>query len=392
MHSATDNAVLLVSQAMPAPLSLRADAFIAAATAKGIRKDLALDAYHAFYRTGPSACAGTPWESAVPQPVKVLTTDSDEGPVHKFLLPVKGNAKPATPSRIDGPATSATNPLTVLDSHQGLETESVVIPMATRSGSRTYTLCVSSQVGCAMNCGFCETAQMGLIRSLDTAEIVQQWYAAKHHLGHEIKNIVFMGMGEPLDNPEAVLGTIGVLTDHHGPALAMRHITISTVGRLDGLDMLREQVQHHGWKQLNLAVSVNAPNETIRSQIMPINRAMPLAKLVEMLENWPLKSSKAICAEYVLIPGVNDADEHADQLCDLLRNVRCCVNVIPYNPRRNSPWPAPEEASVERFLRRLEANGQFCKRRRTKGRDTMAACGQLGNENIRKRRYVSTEN
>ncbi|MFI4855309.1 MAG: 23S rRNA (adenine(2503)-C(2))-methyltransferase RlmN, partial [Phycisphaerales bacterium JB065] len=281
-----------------------------------------------------------------------------------------------------------TNPLTVLDSQRGLETESVVIPMATRSGSRTYTLCVSSQVGCAMNCGFCETAQMGLIRSLDTAEIVQQWYAARHHLGHEIKNIVFMGMGEPLDNPEAVLGTIGVLTDHHGPALAMRHITISTVGRLDGLAMLRQRVQNHGWKQLNLAVSINAPNETIRSQIMPINRAMPLAKLVEMLESWPLKSSKAICAEYVLIPGVNDADEHADQLCELLKNVRCCVNVIPYNPRRDSPWPAPEEESVERFLRRLESNGQFCKRRRTKGRDTMAACGQLGTENIRGRRYV----
>jgi 23S rRNA (adenine2503-C2)-methyltransferase len=260
--------------------------------------------------------------------------------------------------------------------------------MATRSGSRTYTLCVSSQVGCAMGCGFCETAQMGLIRSLDAGEIVQQWYAAKHHLGHTIKNIVFMGMGEPLDNAAAVLRTIEVLTGHHGPALAMRHITISTVGRLDGLAMLRERVQDHGWKQLNLAVSVNAPNEEIRSSIMPINRGMPLAKLVEMLEGWPLKSSKAICAEYVLIPGVNDGDEHADQLCALLKNVRCCVNVIPYNPRRDSPWPAPEEESVERFLRRVESNGQFCKRRRTKGRDSMAACGQLGNEKIRGRRYV----
>ncbi|XHC24341.1 MAG: 23S rRNA (adenine(2503)-C(2))-methyltransferase RlmN [Phycisphaerales bacterium] len=390
MPAATDNAVQLVSEAMPAPLSLRAEDFVAGAVAQGIRRDLALDAYHAFYRVGPQACVGTAWEHAVPRPVKVLTTESDEGPVHKFLLPVKGNAKPAKPSRIAGPETSANNPLPVLDSHGGLETESVVIPMATRSGSRTYTLCVSSQVGCAMNCGFCETAQMGLIRSLEVGEIVQQWYAAKHYLGEEIKNIVFMGMGEPLDNPEAVLGTIGVLTDHHGPALAMRHITISTVGRLDGLAMLRERVQDHGWKQLNLAVSVNAPNEVIRSQIMPINRAMPLAKLVQMLEEWPLKSSKAICAEYVLIPGVNDQDEHADELSALLKNVRCCVNVIPYNPRRDSPWPAPEEESVERFLRRLESNGQFCKRRRTKGRDTMAACGQLGNEKIRGRRYVGS--
>lgn len=229
---------------------------------------------------------------------------------------------------------------------------------------------------------------MGLVRSLTPDEIVGQWFAARHHLGHEISNIVFMGMGEPLDNIEAVLQAIRVLTDHRGPALAMSGVSISTVGRLDGLARLREQVCSTGWRKLNLAVSINAPNDEIRSRIMPINRAMPLAELVRMLEGWPLRSSAAICAEYVLIPTVNDAPEHADELAALLAGVRCCINVIPYNPRRNSPWPAPEETAVAAFIDRLREHGAYVKRRRTKGRDTMAACGQLGAAEIRRRRLV----
>jgi 23S rRNA (adenine2503-C2)-methyltransferase len=257
-----------------------------------------------------------------------------------------------------------------------------------RGDEVSHTLCVSSQVGCAMGCEFCETAQMGLIRNLTVSEITQQWWAAKHHLGVHCRNIVFMGMGEPLDNPAAVLGAIEVLTDHHGAALGMKRISISTVGRLDGLAMLRDKINEHGWKRLNLAVSINAPNDAIRSQIMPINRAVPLGQLIPMLETWPTRAGGAICCEYVLIPGVNDAPEHADELTHLLRDVRCCVNVIPYNPRRDSPWPAPDEKTVDMFLARLEAAGQFCKRRVTKGRESMAACGQLGNENIRKRKLV----
>ncbi|MEM1166839.1 MAG: 23S rRNA (adenine(2503)-C(2))-methyltransferase RlmN [Planctomycetota bacterium] len=303
----------------------------------------------------------------VPRPSRIIESEGPEGLTRKFLLPVAGTTQ----------------------SGGELETESVIIPMRTRGRVRlTHTLCVSSQVGCAMGCDFCETAQMGLIRSLEPWEIVQQWWAATYHLGAEIKNIVFMGMGEPLDNAANVVRAIEVLTHHLGPSVAMKNITISTVGRLDGLAMLRDRVRRHGWKKLNLAVSINAPNDAIRSRIMPINRAMPLGELVGMLEDWPLVAGKGIMAEYVLIPGVNDADEHADELASLLRGVRACVNVIPYNPRRDSPWPAPDEGEVDRFLHRLEANGQFCKRRRTKGRDTMAACGQLGNERIRRRRFV----
>ena len=354
------------------PLGWTHAAFVEAARDRGERPGAASGRYAEFYREGRGDPAPTP-------PHRVLESDSPEGVVRKFLLRVPG-----------APVRPGSRALPVLG-EQDLETESVVIPMQTRSGDRTFTLCVSSQVGCAMGCEFCETAQMGLLRSLSAAEIVAQWWAATHHLGERVKNVVFMGMGEPLDNLDETLRAIECLTDHRGPAVPMSNITVSTVGRVREMRRLRERVAQHGWKRLNLAVSVNAPNDEIRDRIMPMNRAAPMDELVETMERWPVRNSSAICAEYVLIPGVNDADEHADELAKRLRNVRCCVNVIPYNPRRNSPWPAPREEDVERFLRRLESAGQFCKRRRTKGRDSMAACGQLGNERIRKRKLVEAE-
>lgn len=347
--------------ALPTPLGLTHAQFVLRARGAGVSPNAAGAAYTQFFRA-PSPEG--PW--SLPAPARVMTTESDEGEVRKFTLRV--------PGKVGGAAVD-------------LETESVVIPMRRRHET-THTLCVSSQVGCAMGCTFCETAQMGLLRSLSAAEIVAQWHAATFALGATIRNIVFMGMGEPLDNLDEVLAAIEVLIEQRGAALGVRRMTISTVGRLDGLARLRERVAQPGWRQLNLAVSINAPNDAIRSQIMPINRAMPLGELVRVLESWPLRASGAICAEYVLIPGVNDAPEHADELSALLRGVRCCVNVIPYNPRRDSPWPAPGEDLVDQFLHRLESNGQFCKRRRTKGRDTMAACGQLGSEAIRGRKLV----
>jgi 23S rRNA (adenine2503-C2)-methyltransferase len=364
----------------PDPLAMTHAAFADAAAAFGVSRERALAAYASFFRTGSADEHRLPFPMpAVPQPVQVHASQSPEGEVRKFLLRVPRDAESINRR---APGTPGDNRLP-----DDLETESVIIPMAHRGG-RSFTLCVSSQVGCAMGCRFCETAQMGLIRSLHPREIVAQWLAATHALGASIKNIVFMGMGEPLDNPHAVLDAIAVLTDHRGPAVPMKNITISTVGRLDGLALLAERIRQDGWKRLNLAVSVNAPNDEIRSSIMPINRAMPLGELIPVLANWPMRSSSAICCEYVLIPGVNDAPEHADELAALLKPVRCCVNVIPYNPRRDSPWPAPTEEATWAFLRRLESHGQFCKYRRTKGRETMAACGQLGNEKIRGRRLV----
>jgi 23S rRNA (adenine2503-C2)-methyltransferase len=272
----------------------------------------------------------------------------------------------------------------------GLETESVLIPMAGRGRHRldgtTRTLCVSSQVGCAVGCTFCETAQMGLLRNLDAAEIVAQWFAAAHVLGEPPKNIVFMGMGEPMDNLDAVLQAIRVLCDHDGAALAASSIAVSTAGRVDGMRRYGELVREPGFHKLNLAVSLNAPNDAVRGAIMPITQRHPMAELRAAMAAFPRRPGAAICIEYVLIPGVNDADGHCDELCDYLRGLRCALNVIPYNPRRDSPWRAPTEAEVARFVDRAIANRQFVRRRQTKGRSVMGACGQLGNPGLRGRR------
>jgi 23S rRNA (adenine2503-C2)-methyltransferase len=282
----------------------------------------------------------------------------------------------------------------VLRHEDGLETESVLIPMP-RSTGTTTTLCVSSQVGCAMGCRFCETAQMGLLKNLRADQIVHQWFAATHRVQRSaerpVKNIVFMGMGEPTDNIDEVIQAIRVLTDHDGAKVPASNIAISTVGNPDGIARIGDLVRENGFHRLNLALSLNAPNDEIRSQIMPVNKAWPMARLKEALLAFPRFSQAAFCVEYVLIPGVNDRDEHCDEVCAFLREVRCSLNVIPYNPRRYSPWPAPDEASVDRFIARAVANGQFTKRRGTKGRNVMAACGQLGNERIRNRRMVGDD-
>jgi 23S rRNA (adenine2503-C2)-methyltransferase len=339
------------------PLSLTADAFAAAyRSVKGDKRVL----YRQLFREG--AALGLAVD--LPPVARELRSESPEGEVIKFILGI--GSQNGTP----------------------LETESVLIPMIGRQGVSTYTLCVSSQVGCAMGCTFCETAQMGLIRSLAPQEIVAQWFTAAHVLGIRPKNIVFMGMGEPLDNFDNVIAAIAVLTDHNGAHVAMNKITVSTVGRIDGLKKLAAKIHEPGWHRLNLAVSINAPNDEVRSQIMPINRGMPMGELREVLLNWPKYGGAKICIEYVLIPGVNDAPEHARELAEYVAPLPACVNLIPYNPRRNSPWAAPAEADVTRFMEWLAAAGAYVKRRRTKGRDMMGACGQLGNPEIRRRKHI----
>lgn len=357
----------------PDPLSLSAAEFAAASVAAGLKggRAGALERYARVYREGVTDDPLAP--VALPEVGRVLESDSPEGRVVKFTLRVPGR---------DGEIGA-------------LETESVIIPMIGKRGVRTHTLCVSSQVGCAMGCGFCQTAQMGLLRNLTTREIMAQWFTARHvfrpaHMG----NLVFMGMGEPMDNLDAVIGAITILGDHRGPALARNRITVSTVGRVDGIARLAQLVHRHGWHRLSLAVSLNAPSDEVRSRIMPINRAVPMSRLREAIERWPIYGGAKICLEYVLIPGVNDAPEHAAQLGDFVLGrgayagrprLPGLVNVIPYNPRDNSPWEAPTEDAVDLFLLWLAEEGVYAKRRRTKGRDTMAACGQLGNPALRRR-------
>jgi len=261
----------------------------------------------------------------------------------------------------------------------GLETESVVIPM------RHYkTLCVSSQVGCKMGCRFCETAQMGFLRNLTAGEIVAQVFTARHVLNEPIENIVFMGMGEPTDNLDAVIAAVRVLSDQRGFSIPLGSITISTVGNVPGIlrlaKLAEKPLSEGGLRHLRLAVSLNAPTDAIRSDLMPINGSWRMEELKAALKQWPLpRPQDFLFAEYVLIAGVNDAREDALALVDYLRDLRAVVNLIPYNPRRESPYARPTPEGVSAFFRTLMDAGQACRIRGTKGDSAMAACGQLGN-------------
>ena len=299
-----------------------------------------------------------------------ITRRDDEGGLIKFCLPAGSQ------------------------SGQALETESVIIPMNSYRGTSWYTLCLSSQVGCRMGCTFCETGRMGLLRNLSAAEIVRQRVVARplmldgqppakghfHYFGDGIQNIVFMGMGEPLDNLDAVVQSIRVLSEPAGLNFPHAQITVSTVGRIDGLRRLAAL----NWPNLRIAISLNAPNDWLREQLMPVNKAMPLADLQRALLEYPLARKGLFLIEYVLLKDVNDALEHADQVAAWCRPLRCVVNLIPYNPQRGAPYATPSDDTIQRFLHRLRSHGIFVKRRVTQGRDLMGACGQLGNPEVRR--------
>ena len=266
----------------------------------------------------------------------------------------------------------------LLSHADGAETESVIMPIEGRSGHIRHTLCLSSQVGCAMGCTFCQTASMGRVRQLTTAEIVAQWHHATHELGAAITNVVFMGMGEPMDNLPAVLNAIRVLTDHNAAAIPPSKIGVSTVGHAGGIREFTRFMQQPGMHQVRLAVSVNAPDEATRGSIMPITRAVSMAALREAMQHWTESGGRPILVEYVLIPGVNDHPDAPTMLADWLGELPCRVNVISYNPKVDSPWPAPDEGDVEAFINAVSVLGLPVNRRRTMGRGVMAACGQLG--------------
>jgi 23S rRNA (adenine2503-C2)-methyltransferase len=251
----------------------------------------------------------------------------------------------------------------------GLTAETVIIPMA-----RHTTVCVSSQVGCRMGCRFCETARWGLQRPLSTSEIVAQVYTVKVTMGMNVRNVVFMGMGEPLDNFDQVVHAIRVMEDQRGLNIAKRRITVSTAGLVDGIRRLAAL----DWPQLKLAVSLNAADDALRSLLMPINRRHNLAALKQALLNYPLARGNVLLIEYVLIKDVNDQPEHARRLADYLRDLPVRLNLIAYNPRHGSPLKAPSESEVNQFLQCLIEQKIFVRLRKSKGDPIWAACGQLG--------------
>lgn len=267
----------------------------------------------------------------------------------------------------------------VLGLSDGYEIECVFIPM----GGEKYTLCISSQVGCKMGCAFCETARLGLIRKLDTSEIIAQLYVARFELGWDFKNVVFMGMGEALDNYEAVVQAIRVMNDPGGLGMAQERITVCTVGHAEGIRRLAGE----GFKRLNLSISLNAVEDALRREIMPIHRRFDLRAVQEALIAYRPRESFAFGVNYCLMPGINDREEDARGVAEFCAPIgRALVNIIPYNPGNQPLTRAPSEEETERFIGLLRAQGLVVRRRLTKGRSVMAACGQLGNVGLRERR------
>jgi 23S rRNA (adenine2503-C2)-methyltransferase len=247
--------------------------------------------------------------------------------------------------------------------------EAVFMP---RDGRQT--ICISTQAGCAVDCHFCLTAQLGLIRNLTAGEVVGQVLVAleenREHLAPQT-NVVLMGQGEPLLNYDATMAAVRILLDPKGLALAPRHVTLSTSGIVPGIERLgKEKIRP------SLAISLNASSDEQRNALMPINRKYPLAVLLEACQKYPLRAREYFTFEYVLLGGVNDTPEDARRVVRLVAHIRAKVNLIPWNPG-NLPYRAPTAESIEEFQRILVDKGVPTFVRYSRGQDVFAACGQL---------------
>ncbi len=249
------------------------------------------------------------------------------------------------------------------------------------------TLCLSTQYGCAMGCVFCASGRAGLQRGLTAAEVLTQILLARDHLepGEVLRNLVFMGMGEPLHHYEETKRALQLIIHPDGLGMSPRRVTVSTVGLVPGIEKLGRDF--HG--KIGLAVSLHAPNDELRSKIVPINERYPIARLMAALRSYPLPPRRRITIEYTLIQGQNDGLEHAQQLCRLLAGLRAKVNLIPMNPVAGSELRG--SAHVERFRRVLAEARVSCSVRRRRGDDVDAACGQLAlsGELLRPRRALA---
>ena len=247
--------------------------------------------------------------------------------------------------------------------------ESVFIP-----DTPAMTFCISTQVGCAMACGFCLTGKMGLLRNLTAGEIVGQVRVLADALAMRDArfNIVLMGMGEPLHNYDETMKALRILADEHGFALSPRRITLSTVGLLPALEKLaREPVMP------NLAISLHAPTDAQRGELVPINRKYGIGDIIAACKRFPLNRRSRITFEYVLLAGVNDRPEDARRLAKLLAGVKSKVNLIPLNAAPGIPFERPSDEAIDRFARILSERGLIVSVRKSRGRDIRAACGQL---------------
>ncbi len=261
----------------------------------------------------------------------------------------------------------------LLEVGNGNSIEAVFIPEDNRG-----TLCISSQVGCALECSFCSTGRQGFNRNLSVAEIIGQLWWANKSLGRDpkgeriISNVVMMGMGEPLLNFDNVVTALNIMLDDHAYGLSRRRVTVSTSGVLPAMERLREQCP------VALAVSLHAPNDALRDVLVPINKKYPLHDLMESCKRYVLDAPRDfITFEYVMLNGVNDSEAHARELVELVRDVPCKLNLIPFNPFPDSGYERPRADVIRRFRDILMQANIITTTRKTRGDDIDAACGQL---------------
>ncbi|NDP25899.1 MAG: 23S rRNA (adenine(2503)-C(2))-methyltransferase RlmN [Flavobacterium sp.] len=258
--------------------------------------------------------------------------------------------------------------------HDGLVVESVLIPTNTRT-----TACVSSQVGCSLDCNFCATARLKRMRNLEPAEIYDQVIAidkeSRLYYNHPLSNIVFMGMGEPLMNYNNVMKAIEMITSNEGLGMSPKRITVSTSGVPKMIKKMADDEV-----KFNLAVSLHSAIDEIRSKIMPFSASFPLVDLREALEYWYRKTKSKISFEYVVWKGINDNKASVDALVKFCKYVPCKVNLIEYNPIDDGDFQQASEESINAYIKALEASGIVVKVRRSRGKDIDAACGQLANK------------
>ena len=259
----------------------------------------------------------------------------------------------------------------LFDLRDGSNVETVYIPEGER-----HTFCLSTQVGCPLKCSFCFSGKVRFERNLECGEIISQFMAAKNSLSISPtrSNIVFMGMGEPLLNFDAVVKSIQILTDAQGLGISPRRITLSTAGLVDEIRRFAETAPAVG-----IAISLHATTNKLRERIMPVNKNNPIEELIKMARDLPLPRRRRVTFEYVLLGGENDSILDAKQLVSLLQGVKAKVNLIAYNPWPSSPHRRSTKKSTENFLEVLMNSGMTVSLRRSRGDDILAACGQLAN-------------
>jgi 23S rRNA (adenine2503-C2)-methyltransferase len=265
--------------------------------------------------------------------------------------------------------------------HDGLEVESVLMPEEDR-----LTICVSSQVGCRQGCRFCQTGRMGLVRNLTAGEIIAQLFLANKwaesvqlaselatmRVPHRITNVVFMGMGEPLDNLDEVVRSLNIMRDHFGFQLSLKRLSVSTAGHLEGIEKILNIEPN-----LSLALSLHSPDEQERSRLMPINRKWPLQTVLDTLKNYQTQRKSDFLIQYTLLAGTNDSADHAHKLAHLLGELKVKINLIPFNPFDDVVYRPPTPEAIQEFRDILHSYGFRVLVRYSKGQDIRAACGQL---------------